>query len=478
VVTQELLDSIASALKQVISPNEITLNLVTRGWSAEDIQEAFKQLGYNTDSSNQSASANSSSSSDKSFFSRFISQDPKYYYPSISATPPTNPNRLYAIPLIGYMAKALFLFPVLLELYFLNLFFFIIVIINSFIVLFTGRYWRFAYDYNLGLMRLQTKANFFLFGITDKYPGFTFTINDSFNVNIPYPEDPNRLFAFPVLGYFVKGVVLLPFSLFGGLVSLGAFIGVVLSWFTVLFQGKYPKSTFELVVDQTRFQHASIAYVIGFSDTYPSFYVALRNKTAKLVFVVIGALVVLAYITLPFTLLNMLTHVSPDRQFSLARNTQRKADVRAILDAIEQYAVDNNGKLPPGIDATERIINSTGGTLTVDLCSSLVPRYIADIPIGPAYRKESPAYSVCTTLGPKYNSEYQVSVGPNNTVTVSAPYAELGETISEKRTIQKETQNNIEATPSPTIFPTQTPTISSPSAVYNPLSPTLMPTFP
>jgi len=53
VVTQELLDYINQALKTGKNQNEIILGLVTQGWESEDIQDAFQQLGYQTESATQ-----------------------------------------------------------------------------------------------------------------------------------------------------------------------------------------------------------------------------------------------------------------------------------------------------------------------------------------------------------------------------------------------------------------------------------------
>ncbi|MFA6992281.1 MAG: hypothetical protein WC269_03305 [Candidatus Gracilibacteria bacterium] len=93
-----------------------------------------------------------------------------------------------------------------------------------------------------------------------------------------------------------------------------------------------------------------------------------------------------------------------------------------MLDAVHQYAVDNRGTLPTGITATPTVVGS--GTGQIDICSLLVPTYLAEMPFDPT--ATGAAYTDCTT----YNTGYQVSTDTNSRVTVTAPSAELSETIS------------------------------------------------
>lgn len=70
------------------------------------------------------------------------------------------------------------------------------------------------------------------------------------------------------------------------------------------------------------------------------------------------------------------------KQFAQARDTTRRSDLYQIGNAIYQYAVENNGELPPGI-STERKQIGTAAT-NLDLSLSLVPQYLAQMPIDPS----------------------------------------------------------------------------------------------
>ena len=142
--------------------------------------------------------------------------------------------------------------------------------------------------------------------------------------------------------------------------------------------------------------------------------------------IVIGILTVLLAITL--------VAVNPARQFSQANNTQRRSNVNAILNAIQEYAADHRGAIPTGITTTAKTITSTTGTGNIDLCAVLVPAYIADLPVDPTQGTKTPTNSICTDSGATYATGYTASVSAtNNRVTVAAPNAELSETISVTR---------------------------------------------
>lgn len=134
--------------------------------------------------------------------------------------------------------------------------------------------------------------------------------------------------------------------------------------------------------------------------------------------VVIGILAVLLAITL--------VAINPARQFAQANNTQRSSDVNSLLNAIHQYAADNAGELPAAISTTPQVISDAGA----DVCSDLVTDYLAALPVdpltGPAITEDQ--------CGGTYTTGYTVvSSSTNNRVTVAAPDAELGASISATR---------------------------------------------
>lgn len=138
--------------------------------------------------------------------------------------------------------------------------------------------------------------------------------------------------------------------------------------------------------------------------------------------VVIGILAILLAITL--------IAINPARQFSQSNNTKRSSDVNAILNAVNQYMADNQGSLPAGIPAAGQPaaeISDTGA----DLCATLVPTYIAALPVDPQTNNGDPITE--TECAAAYATSYEIESATGNRLTVSAPDAELGAVIEVTR---------------------------------------------
>lgn len=143
----------------------------------------------------------------------------------------------------------------------------------------------------------------------------------------------------------------------------------------------------------------------------------MRNKKG---FTLVEVMLVIVIIAILAAI--VIIAINPGRQISQANNTQRSSDVKSVLDAVSEFAVDNRGTLPTGITATPTAVGS--GVGQIDICTSLVPTYLAEMPFDPTASGAS--YTDCTS----YNTGYQISEDANGRITVSAPSAELSETIS------------------------------------------------
>ena len=138
--------------------------------------------------------------------------------------------------------------------------------------------------------------------------------------------------------------------------------------------------------------------------------------------VVIGIIAILAGI--------VIVALNPARQFAQARNTQRQSNVEALLNAIGQNTADNKGifTCAAGVLPTSSTDMASTGTPAYDIAGCIVPTYMSAMPFDPS------ATGAHYTSNSDYDSGYDVSVSTSTgRITVSAPSAELGVSISMTR---------------------------------------------
>lgn len=90
-------------------------------------------------------------------------------------------------------------------------------------------------------------------------------------LGIDYPENPNRLWAFPLLGGLVKLIVVIPVGIWLMFVAYAAFVLSAANGFCVLFTGKYWGPAYTFALGAMRLSLKANCFFLGLSDTYPGF---------------------------------------------------------------------------------------------------------------------------------------------------------------------------------------------------------------
>ena len=189
-----------------------------------------------------------------------------------------------------WLVKWLLLIPHVVVLFFLWVAFAILTVIAFFAILFTGRYPRGIFDFNLGVLRWTWRVGFYSYSAlgTDRYPPFTLADVPDYpaRLNVEYPQALSRglvlvkwwLLALPhylVVGVFAGGAWagLNAASDHGGWSSGGGLIGllVFIAGVALLFTGRYPRSIFDFIMGMNRWVFRVCAYATLMTDAYPPF---------------------------------------------------------------------------------------------------------------------------------------------------------------------------------------------------------------
>ena len=189
-----------------------------------------------------------------------------------------------------WLLKWLLIIPHAIVLLFVWLAFIALSVIAFFAILFTGRYPRSMFDFNVGVLRWTWRVWFYSYSAlgTDRYPPFTLADVPEFpaRLDVEYPQSLSRglvlvkwwLLALPhylIVGVFAGGAWAgwnaandhWAWTSGGGLIGLLVFIAGVM----LLFTGRYPKAIFDFVLGMDRWVYRVIAYAALMTDAYPPF---------------------------------------------------------------------------------------------------------------------------------------------------------------------------------------------------------------
>jgi hypothetical protein len=148
-----------------------------------------------------------------------------------------------------------------------------------------GRYPRWIFDFNLGVLRWTWRVNFYGYGAlgTDRYPPFSLGPAPDYpaRLEIGYPEEQiagRKLLSAWAAGipqYVIAGILgggagvawAAEHSVFTGLIGVLVFVAAL----ALAVRGEYPRSLFDLVIGLNRWVVRVVAYGALMSTDCPSF---------------------------------------------------------------------------------------------------------------------------------------------------------------------------------------------------------------
>jgi len=134
-------------------------------------------------------------------------------------------------------------------------------------LVFRQKYPRWWFDWNLELQRFTNRVGIYVALMDDRYPSTD--EHQSVHLDFPYPDAKQGLNRWLPL---VKWFLAIPHYVVLFFLYIGAFFVVIVSWFAILFTGRYPRGLFEYVEGVIRWQNRVTGYAfILVTDEYPPF---------------------------------------------------------------------------------------------------------------------------------------------------------------------------------------------------------------
>jgi hypothetical protein len=196
-----------------------------------------------------------------------------------------------------WLVKWLLIIPHAIVLFFLWIAFFVLTVVTFFAILFTGRYPRGIFDFNVGVLRWTWRVGYYSYSAlgTDRYPPFTLAEVPDYpaRVSVEYPQELSRGLV------LVKWWLLaLPHYLIIGVFTGGAFAGynqangndawaygsgligllVCIAGLALLFANRYPRGLYDLVMGMNRWVFRVGAYAALMTDAYPPFRLDMGDE--------------------------------------------------------------------------------------------------------------------------------------------------------------------------------------------------------
>ena len=190
-----------------------------------------------------------------------------------------------------WLVKWLLIIPHLVVLAFLWAAFAVLTVAAGIAILFTGRYPKSIFDFNVGVMRWTWRVGYYAYSAlgTDQYPPFTLADTAyPASFDVAYPDQLSRglvlvkwwLLAIPhylIIGLFTSGLVWWTTELNqegnAALQAGGGLIGilVLIAGVALALTGRYPQGLFDLVMGLNRWVYRVVAYAALMRDEYPPF---------------------------------------------------------------------------------------------------------------------------------------------------------------------------------------------------------------
>jgi hypothetical protein len=145
-------------------------------------------------------------------------------------------------------------------------------VVSFFTVLFTKQIPEGIFNFQVMVLRYQTRVASYIYFMREPYPAFEFPMDQqdpggdpAVSLSIDRPEEVNRWLP------LVKWLLAIPHYIVLLVYGIGAFFVLIAAFFAVLFTGKFPLGMRDYIVKVARYGLRIQVYIQFMRDEYPSF---------------------------------------------------------------------------------------------------------------------------------------------------------------------------------------------------------------
>ena len=180
-------------------------------------------------------------------------------------------NRLWGIPFVGLVIRSFLVIPQLIVLIVLAFVMWFVLLINWIPVLVMGRQAGFAYAIVGGYLRLSTRVAGYVLLLTGRYPPFGPGGEHPIEVRFDESERQNRLWGIPLVGLWIRWLLLIPHWIVLALISIVVGFLILVSWVPVLINGRQAGVIIQWIGGFYRWAIRVWSYAFLLTGRYPPF---------------------------------------------------------------------------------------------------------------------------------------------------------------------------------------------------------------
>jgi len=155
-------------------------------------------------------------------------------------------NRLWGIPILGMSIRWLVLVP---HLIIVSIFGFgvgLSILVAWIPVLFLGRLPGWLSDFYVTTYRYATRVGAWGLLMVGPYPPFSLDAPYPVDVQVTSGDSMNRLWGFPILGFYLRVFLVIPHALVLFVLGIGVALALLVIWIPVLINGRFPQLGYDL----------------------------------------------------------------------------------------------------------------------------------------------------------------------------------------------------------------------------------------